>query len=148
MSSQIEYPTTDDPEIRHSAKALIIRADRVLLVKERHADGSFFWTVPGGGVERNESKPAALHRELFEELQCWGAIEKKITQFWYAHRSCENTVSLCSVYDCSLISAAEPNHREGILATRWAAPSELPAKTLPQVRYLIKTQIPTEESSY
>ncbi|MXR52976.1 NUDIX domain-containing protein [Halovenus sp. WSH3] len=138
MSSRTERQPAPRPRIRESAKALLTRGDRTLIVKERHGDGTPFWTLPGGGIEANESRPAALRRELAEELQCQSAVGERVSRFWYAHTSRDMTISLCSVYDCVLVTAASPNLTEGVIAKRWAAPDELPSNTLPQVRYLIE----------
>jgi len=35
---------------RRGAKALVATDRRVLLIRERHADGTAFWTLPGGGL--------------------------------------------------------------------------------------------------
>ncbi len=40
---------------RTGAKALVTSAAKVLLVRERHADGQPFWTLPGGGVHSHEA---------------------------------------------------------------------------------------------
>lgn len=56
---------------RVSAKALIIKKDKVLLVQE--PDGR--WELPGGGIDFEETPEQTLKRELAEEL---GAIVKKI----------------------------------------------------------------------
>lgn len=138
MSSQIEFPTNADIRFRRGAKALILRGDRVLLTKERHSDGSVFWTLPGGGARQEETRTAALQRELYEELNCRAVIQGELTQFWYAHVSCDQTVSHCAVFDCTLISSASPNAREGIYDKQWARPDDLPPSTLPQVRFTIE----------
>ncbi|WP_254272910.1 NUDIX hydrolase [Haloarcula marina] len=121
-------------QIRRGAKALVTSASNVLLVKERHADGTPFWTLPGGGVDPGESPEEGLHRELDEELRCRGRIGRPVTQFWYAHDSLDNTVSAYTVYDCTLLTDPSPVHDEGIYDARWATPSALPSATLPQVR--------------
>lgn len=51
--------------MRHTARALIIRDKKLLLVSGHGEDR--FWT-PGGGVEGDEPVLDTLHRELFEEL--------------------------------------------------------------------------------
>ncbi len=51
--------------MRHTARALIIRDKKLLLVTGHDAD---FWWTPGGGLEENETSLEALHREVLEEL--------------------------------------------------------------------------------
>lgn len=140
MSSRTDRRASPGPRVRESAKALATRGSRTLIVKERHADGSAFWTLPGGGIEPAEYRTAALRRELVEELQCRGTVGDMIDRFWYAHTGRANTVSLWFVYD-TLVATANPNLAEGVLAKRWARPDELPPNTLPQVRYLVDSYV-------
>jgi len=125
------------PRLRRGAKALISTPSRVLLVKERHADGSPFWTLPGGGVYRHESLIAGLRRELVEELRCRSTIGEELTTFWYAHSSRPSATTVYTVFDCVLLSEAAPNRNEGVLDRRWVNPAAPPPSTLPQVRYLL-----------
>ncbi|WP_269751436.1 NUDIX domain-containing protein [Mycolicibacterium mengxianglii] len=50
---------------RTSVYGVAVRADDVLLVKDRAGGGA--WDLPGGGVDDGESLVAALDRELNEE---------------------------------------------------------------------------------
>ncbi|MEF8821611.1 MAG: NUDIX hydrolase [Halovenus sp.] len=138
MSSQIAVPAQNAVPFRRGAKALITAGSRVLLVKERHSDGAPFWTLPGGGVEGAESKVTALRRELAEELRCQATVGQSITHFWYSHTSVDK-FTLCTVFDCSLLSSLTPNLGEGIYDMQWARPGELPASTLLQVRHVVET---------
>ena len=138
MSSQIAVPTQTPVPFRRGAKALITAGRRVLLIKERHSDGSPFWTLPGGGVERAESKVTALRRELAEELRCQATVDQPITRFWYSHTSVDK-FTLNTVFDCSLVSATTPNLGEGIYEMQWVRPGDLPASTLLQVRHVVET---------
>jgi 8-oxo-dGTP diphosphatase len=51
--------------MRHTARAIIIRDKRILMVTGHGAD--YYWT-PGGGIDEGESIIDALHREIKEEL--------------------------------------------------------------------------------
>lgn len=53
--------------IRTSAKALIIRDNKLLALKLRDADGEFF-ILPGGGQDGGELLPETVRREVAEEL--------------------------------------------------------------------------------
>ncbi|WP_394346453.1 NUDIX hydrolase [Haloarcula amylovorans] len=127
-------------EIRAGAKALIESATGVLLVKERHQDGEPFWTLPGGGLQSGEAARAGLRRELWEELQCPVATGSACGQWWYAHQSAHQTVTLYQVFQTYVVATPVPNPAEGVLAAQWVAPKELPARTLPQVRQLIQAR--------
>lgn len=124
-------------QIRRASKAFVSTANQVLLVKEQHTDGSSFWTLPGGGVESDESLHEGLTRELFEELQCQSLIHDPVATVWYAHSSRQRMFSVYTVFDCSLLSTPDPNGKEGILEYRWVSPSSLPSATLLQVRHML-----------
>ncbi|UYZ23987.1 NUDIX domain-containing protein [Mesobacillus jeotgali] len=53
--------------IRNSAKAIIIREDKVLLTKNQDEDG-YFYLFPGGGQEHGETIHQTLIRECIEEI--------------------------------------------------------------------------------
>ncbi len=53
--------------IRIAARALILHADRLLLVNAYPAGKSDLWCAPGGGAEAGASLPANLMREVLEE---------------------------------------------------------------------------------
>lgn len=52
--------------IRISAKALILKADKLLALRLEDGDGAFY-ILPGGGVEDGEALPEAVAREVQEE---------------------------------------------------------------------------------
>ncbi|MDS0281814.1 NUDIX hydrolase [Haloarcula onubensis] len=128
-------------EPRSGAKALVTSGHAVLLVRERHSDGTPFWTLPGGGVCAHENPVEGLRRELVEELGCRSRVDDPVSTFWYAHDSHEATVSMYTVFECSLLSEPVPNHGEGVFEARWVEPDSLPPATLPQVRYLCQAAV-------
>ena len=121
------------PRHRRGAKALVRSQNRVLLVRERHADGDVFWTLPGGGVEPGESPREGLQRELVEELGCGSIVADVCGSFQYAHRSKPDVVSTYTVYETWLLDEPTPNGREGVTEYEWVDPAATPAETLPQV---------------
>jgi ADP-ribose pyrophosphatase len=58
-----EYP--DHPRV--AVGAIIIRDDRVLLVKRNKPPGEGLWAIPGGRVELGETLQQAAEREIKEE---------------------------------------------------------------------------------
>jgi 8-oxo-dGTP diphosphatase len=124
--------------LRDGAKALITGSEGVLLIKERHADGTPFWTLPGGGVHAHETLAEGLRREMAEELHCTCRVADRVTEFWYAHDSLDGVISRYAVFDCSLLSTITPDDDEGICELRWAPPTDPPAGTLPQVRQVCR----------
>lgn len=127
-----------DRPVRRGAKALVSTSSRVLLVRERHADGRTFWTLPGGGVQPRESPADAVRRELDEELGCGAVVNEPVSTFWYAHLSTSSAVTVYSVFDCSVTSRVRPARSEGVLDARWVDPARPPARTLLQVRHLLR----------
>jgi len=139
MISQSDQQVCQLATIRQSAKALLTAADRVLLVKEQHADGSEFWTLPGGGVEHGESYTTALSRELLEELHCPVEVGGRVQTLWYSHLSPARSVSRWHVFRCWTPADPTPDLDDGILDSRWIRWTDLPSNTLTQVRYLLRS---------
>ncbi|MCW1931907.1 NUDIX domain-containing protein [Pararhodobacter zhoushanensis] len=52
---------------RLAARAVILRAGRLLIVNAYPGDQSDLWCAPGGGVEKGASLPDNLKREVYEE---------------------------------------------------------------------------------
>ncbi|RQG96071.1 NUDIX hydrolase [Natrarchaeobius chitinivorans] len=127
----------EDHQIRAGAKARITTADCVLLVQERHADGSPFWTLPGGGVMPDESLTQGLRRELREELDCPITIGTPRETVWYAHASDTHTLTAYRIFDCYLLSDPRPNFAEGISDYQWVPRDAVPPTTLPQFRFVL-----------
>ena len=57
------------------AQSLVIRGNRILMVKHRQ-DGEEWWCLPGGGIYAGESPDAAALRELKEECCVDGRLIK------------------------------------------------------------------------
>ncbi|OIN99919.1 MAG: NUDIX hydrolase [Elusimicrobia bacterium CG_4_10_14_0_2_um_filter_56_8] len=57
---------TKDKKVRISAKAIIIRNDRLLLMRARDSSGVYY-LLPGGGQKNGETLHEALIRECIEE---------------------------------------------------------------------------------
>lgn len=63
---------------RDRVQALVVREDKILLVKHKMGEREFF-CLPGGGVEKNETYEEAVIRELKEESCVDGIIDRKIS---------------------------------------------------------------------
>lgn len=57
------------------ARAIIISSDKILLIN-RIKENDSYWVIPGGGVERGESREQAVERECLEELGIKVQVEK------------------------------------------------------------------------
>ena len=91
-------------KIRNSAKALIIRDDKMLAIKI--SDGKEEWYImPGGGQEAEELLPAAVSREVSEELGL--QVEVKDLEFVIEGLHGENFHRVDLVFLCEYIGEVE-----------------------------------------
>ena len=126
--------------LRFGAKALVTNDDRVLLVRERHDDGSPFWTLPGGGVESGESLSECLSREITEEIRCRASVGERVGRFVYRHTSRPAT-TVYTIFEATLESEPAPNPSERILDYDWLKPSETLSTTLEPVERFIERSV-------
>ena len=56
------------PVIRNAARALIVREDRILLLRKDGGDRGERFALPGGGQEPGETLQQTLNRECLEEI--------------------------------------------------------------------------------
>lgn len=64
---------------------IIINKEKILLIKRAENEDSHKgkWSIPGGGIEFNETKEEALRREIKEELNCDIKWFKPFSEFEY-----------------------------------------------------------------
>ncbi len=56
----------------------VIRVDnKVLLLKKKDQSGNYFWDIPGGRIDDNETIEETLNRELKEEVPSLGNYSQK-----------------------------------------------------------------------
>jgi A/G-specific adenine glycosylase len=103
--------------------AVIERAGRVLLAR-RPPDGLLggLWEFPGGKVQPGESLPAALEREIREELATAITVGAQLGVYRHAYTHFRVTLH---AFHCTL-AGAEPQALEHS-ALAWAAPADLAA---------------------
>ena len=116
---------------RIAAGAIVVRDDRVLLVRYRDPEGGTYLVAPGGGVLEHESVADAAVRETFEETGVTVApgpvllIEDILaTRF-----------KMCKVWlGCDVVAgevtATEGARLEEILEVRWFRRAELDSETV------------------
>jgi len=98
--------TADDLTWRPSAYGIVIRKNKILLVKER---GKFH--LPGGGIDLGESPDSAVLREVREETGCTVKNPKLITMAssFFSYRTSgspphlQHVQSLLIYYACEYI---------------------------------------------
>jgi 8-oxo-dGTP diphosphatase len=97
--------------------AVIRRGESILVTRRKHdAERGGQWEFPGGKVEPGESEPAALAREIHEELDCDVQVGAYLTR--NVHRYPDLEVEL-AFYACTLPAGAEPK-AIGVAAMEWA----------------------------
>jgi 8-oxo-dGTP diphosphatase len=98
--------------------AAVIRSGESILVTRRKDDAERGgqWEFPGGKVEPGELEPAALEREIREELGCAVQVGELIAR--HVHRYPDLEVEL-AFYACRLPAGAEPS-AVGVAAMEWA----------------------------
>ena len=105
-----------------SIVAAIIRRDGKILITKRpdnvHLAG--LWEFPGGKVESGESLPAALEREIREELGVEITVDREY--FSVEHEYPDKSVHL-HFFDCTILRG-EPQPLE-VADLRWVKTAEL-----------------------
>jgi ADP-ribose pyrophosphatase YjhB (NUDIX family) len=130
-------------ELRRGAKALVTSRGRALLVKERRSDGSSFWSLPGGGVECEESLRECLRREITEELRCQTTIGPAIDSCVYCHTN-RPVATFYTVFEMTLEAKPKPNPTEGVVDHTWRRPTDLPRTTLTPIANVVSNTVPRE----
>jgi ADP-ribose pyrophosphatase YjhB (NUDIX family) len=65
------------PTLRHTARAIVLHDDRLLLM-ERWRPGHHYFSIPGGGIEEGETPQETVLRELREETSCEVSVRRQL----------------------------------------------------------------------
>jgi 8-oxo-dGTP diphosphatase len=104
--------------------AVIRRADLVLITRRPDRPGlPGQWEFPGGKVEEGEEEPAALRRELAEELGCSAEVGPLLLRHAHAYPDLEVELAF---YRCALAPGSVPRPL-GVAEIAWARPGTLAA---------------------
>lgn len=65
---------------RLTARGVVIKDDKILLM-ERWRNGKHYYSIPGGGIESDETAEQAVVREFAEETSCVVNISRQLYNF-------------------------------------------------------------------
>jgi len=118
-----EYP--DSPQ--SAVGAIVIRHDKVLLVKRSNPPGKGLWSIPGGCVELGETLQEAAERELKEETGITIRARKPAYTFDVIDRDDRGRIRFHYVIVDLLADyvSGKPNPRSDACEARWVTPEEL-----------------------
>lgn len=113
---------------RDRCQAMVIRGNRILLVKHR-MQGREFFCLPGGGVEAGETPEMAAVRELKEEAGVDGTVLRKLTVQYKPDEQGEVHTYLMEVAeDAVAVSGSDPELPEDeqtIVSVAWLTMEEI-----------------------
>lgn len=107
----------DNALYRIATRVLVIKDDKVLLVREKDDD---WWSFPGGGVDYGETIQDALIREVVEEL---GVEPDHIivndTPAFISIGSVANGVPRCNIFYRATVPEEEIRPTEDVVKQEW-----------------------------
>ena len=118
-----EYP--DSPQI--AVGAVVIRDEKVLLVKRRNPPGKGLWSIPGGRVELGETLKEAAEREIKEEAGVIIRAKDQVYTFDLIDRDEQGCIRFHYVIVDLLADyvSGKPNPSSDACEARWVTPREL-----------------------
>ncbi len=115
-------------ERRDRVQALVVRKDKILLVKHKMR-GRVFFCLPGGGVEKGESFEEAALRELKEESLVDGRIVRKLSIQFKPRNLGEVHTFLIEIDEDAIagpgVDPEFPEEKQTIIGVEWLALEEI-----------------------
>ena len=117
--------------MRNRSMAMIVRNGKILM-EEIHFYERAFYTIPGGGIEGDETPEEAALRELKEECGLDGKIKKKLAEISIRGDETVEYIFEVTIPDdcepCLGCDPEEPADRQPIKDVRWVSLDELSEK--------------------
>lgn len=107
--------------------AIVIRGDKVLLVKRGNPPAKGLWAIPGGCVKLGETLQEAAEREIKEETGVIIRATKPVYTFDVIHRDDQGRIRFHYVIVDLLADyvSGKPNPRSDACEARWVTSQEL-----------------------
>ncbi len=113
-------------------RALLLDRDgRVALVRHTYAD---HWYLPGGGVKKGESIPAALVRELAEEVAIADPVIERVLGVYHSRRESKDDHIVIFVVRTAASGILDRADLREIDQAGWFPLEDLPETTSPATR--------------
>ncbi len=114
------------------ARAVLLDPDeRIALVRHSYVD---HWYLPGGGVNKRESTPAALVRELAEEVAIADPVIERVLGVYHSRRESKDDHIVIFVVRTGARGALQRADPREIEQAGWFALDDLPETTSPATR--------------
>lgn len=110
---------TEKPGI---SAAIIVRSDRVLMVRRRISEGELMWQFPAGGIEAGESPEDAAVRETAEETGLTVKAVRLLGQRVHPKTGREMSYTACEAVD----GEAHVADADELDAVAWVTLDEIP----------------------
>lgn len=112
----------DDCLYRVAIRVLIVKNDKVLLVKE---DSDDWWALPGGGIDHGETVESSLIREVEEELGIPAkAVSSDFQIVHYNIGNIVNTVPRMNLFFKASIPEELLRAKDRVLECKWFTKDE------------------------